>query len=155
MTVILCILIALFLNWWAGVFFPMLMVHILEKTGDFKRVGTITYLGLPVNVWRQVSRKSWYARKWERYFGCGLAFNIILRYDPGAVSEEVLDEGAVHELRHHWQNIILGALWFLLYGAFTVIFGYYKNPFEVDARNKVAKWIRKGRRPCFGGFRWV
>lgn len=128
----------------------------LVWSGDIQLEGWIWWRGwFPVARFRLISRKSWFARAWERWYGHALLGSMIHRDEKGDFDDWLVDETIVHELRHNVQQLILGLLFYALYGAQFVIqearrkSGYRDNWFEVNARAAASAWGKAGRKRIF------
>lgn len=147
---------AIVINWVGLAILSQLYVRILQITGDVKYEGTIWWRGFwPVQRFRLTSKRSWFARAWEGIYGHGLLGAMIHKDEKGAHDDAWVEKTIVHELRHHVQQVVLGAVFYLLYGLSFVIEvlrgnkGYWDNWFEKDARAAADRWVKRGRPRIF------
>ena len=112
--------------------------------------GWIIWRGFfPIARWRLISKKSWFARMWDRFYGHGLLGHIIHRDEPGKQDDKFVEITIVHEVRHTVQQLILGSIFYIIYGIDFLFNGYQNVWFEKDARNAAEKWVKKGRPRIF------
>jgi len=104
---------------------------------------------IPIARWRLISKKSWFAKLWDKFYGHGLFGHIIHRDEPGSRDDEFVEETIVHEIRHSIQQLILGCIFFIMYAINYLITGYHKVWFEKDARDATARWVNNGRPRIF------
>lgn len=110
---------------------------------------------IPVIVLRLVSTRSWYAKRWKRYYGQAGFLVFIFRRDH--VGDHLREQATyVHEMRHVQLLFVMGSLMWILYGVHylflltcTLDDPYVCNWFEMDARRAVDRWIKKGSLPLF------
>ena len=101
-----------------------------KVSGDFKYVCTLEICKrkIPVPVFVLVSEKSWYAQAWAKWGGMA-CFSIVL-ISTANPHVKLLR----HELQHVRQWFRWGTLFAVLYGFYHLRYGYWLNPFEVEAR---------------------
>jgi hypothetical protein len=124
-----------------------------EVSCDVSFEGWIFWRGwFPIARFRLISRYSWYAKLWEKFYGMGLFGVIIHRDQPGLQDDAYVEKTIVHELRHNLHGLVLGILQWVAYGlnaavlwAFTDMDPYRDVWFETDARRAADNWVRAGR----------
>lgn len=125
-------------------------------SGDIAFEGWVFWKFIPLARFRLISKRSWYARAWARFYGFALFTTIIHRDQIGEWDDAHVEVTLVHEVRHCQQNIILGCLHWVLYVLdfarlfiFTKHSPYYENWFERDARRYVMLWKKHGKPKLF------
>jgi hypothetical protein len=128
------LLVAAAVNWlgcWA--FSVLYALWLWRLSGDAEYFGVMRWRGFfPVLAFGIVSKKSWFGRIWKKFAGHGLLGAVLLRVSK--FDTQKAECVIAHELRHHEQQLALGFVFHVLYAVFHLIYGYEKNPFEVDAR---------------------
>ena len=121
-------------------------------SGDIKLEGWVLWAKVvPVARFRLISRRSWYARAWQGWYGFAMMLVIIHRDEKGALDDACVEKTIVHEMRHITQIMCLGLLHWVLYGAHTGYLMASGNPphafnwFECDARVYANRWDSAGR----------
>lgn len=144
------------INWLGCLAFSWLYCGVLVLTGDIRLEGWVWWRHLfPVARFRLVSRKSWFARAWARWYGHALLGCLIHRDEKGDFDDAYIEEVIVHELRHCVQQLVFGLTFYLLYGLHFVLLsarrknGYRDNWFERDARAAAFRWVEQGRQYIF------
>lgn len=127
-------------------------------SGDIKFEGWVRWrFFIPIARFRLISTKSWYAKLWAKFYGFGgLLLIMIHRDEAGEDDDEFVEETIVHEVRHVFQVLILGTMFWILFGIIFIIIKvftkknpYYNHPFEIDARAATQRWIDRGRPKIF------
>lgn len=124
---------------------------------DITYEGYILWRGFfPAFRFRLISTKSWYARAWDRWYGCAMFMLIIHKDKKGEQDDAQVEKTIVHELRHVVQELVFGILQWLTYGLdyvrlklFTDKDPYRDNVWERDARAAADRWEQKGRPRIF------
>ena len=157
MTTTTHVLIAIAINWPGCWLASWLYVGLLQATGDVTFEGWVFWRGwFPVGRFRQISKKSWFGRAWQRFYGHSMLGTLIHRDDPGAWDDDYVEKTIVHELSGHqvWQ-LALGLMFYLLYGFFSLVavlkggLAYEDNWLEAYARNVADRWVEQGRPRVF------
>ncbi|KKM97705.1 hypothetical protein LCGC14_1165230 [marine sediment metagenome] len=138
-------------NWIGSLLLTWLYVGTLLLTKDVSFEGWIFWRGwYPIARFRLISKHSWFAKIWSKFYGHALFGAIIHRDEEGPWDDLFVVDTIVHELRHCFQQL-LGLVFYLLYGLDYVRLvamgkdGYYNNWFERDARQAVRNWVDAGR----------
>jgi hypothetical protein len=115
-------------------------------TKDVKFEGWIFWRGFfPVARYRIISKLSWFGRAWSKWYGHGMLGCIIHRDEVGSYDDKLVEETIVHEIRHHVQQLVLGLIFYLVYGFDLLMNGYWDVWFEKDARRAEENWKKAGR----------
>lgn len=145
-------------NWYLFALGSWLYVLWLWKiSGDIKFEGWVRWrFIIPVARFRLISKKSWYAQLWQKFYGVGLFLAMIHRDEVGEYDDEHVEKTIVHEMRHVFIFLIGGLLSLVLYGLiflalklFTSKDPYWNHPYEVDARKTADRWEAQGRPRIF------
>jgi hypothetical protein len=129
--------IAPFILSWAYALWLWKFSHDMEFKG-WIRVGGI----FPVAKFRLISKKSWYAKLWQDWYGMGFMGIVLYRDEPGIYDDAFVKMTLIHEPRHCLQGYILGLLFWILYVVDLLLIyffiparhPYLDNWFERDAR---------------------
>lgn len=135
----------------------LFMGWLLYVSHDIKFEGIVWFWKVfPAYRFRLISRKSWYARAWEKFYGQAMFLSMIHRDELGPWDDPEVEETIVHELRHVVVLLVLGLLMWILYGldyvrlaVFTKRDPYAENFFERDAERSVQRWVYRGRPRIF------
>ncbi len=149
-------LVAIAINWPGCWLFSWIYVGILLRAGDVTFESWLRWGWFPVGRFRQISRKSWFGRVWQSFYGHSMLGVIIHRDEPGSSDDMYVEKTIVHELRGHQRvQIVLGLLFYLYYGAASVwakLRGgdwYQDNANEKYARRVADDWVKAGRPRVF------
>lgn len=89
-----------------------------------------------VVVWAVYHTRRGWSRLWSRgnrqWYGIALPFAVVLNASNRTPSD--VDRALRHELHHCDQWLALGSLFPVVYWFLWVVYGYERNPLEVDAR---------------------
>lgn len=151
MTVFYCMIVALLFNYVGGyiIFGTIswaytLWLWLLSKDISFE--GWVFWRGfIPIARFRLISKKSWFAKAWANWYGHALLGVIIHRDEQGTFDDNHVEKTIIHELRHNQQQLILGFMFYILYGIDYLLHGYYDVWFEKDARAAEEVWVSQGR----------
>ncbi len=150
------VLVGIAVNWIGCFALGWVYCSILIWSGDLRIEGWLFWGGwFPVARTRLISKKSWFARAWQKWYGQSWLGIIIHRDEKGAYDDKFVEETIVHEMWHNSQQLKLGLLFFVLYGGDFARLemigrsGYFDNWAEVGARRRTKRWIVAGRPPIY------
>ena len=140
-------------NWLGSLLFTWSYVGILLLTKDVSFESWIFWRGwYPIARFRVISKHSWFAKIWSKFYGHALFGAILHRDEKGPWDNLFVEDTIVHELVGHCiPQLILGLTFYLFYGLDYVRLtimgkdGYYYNWFERYARRVTQNWIDAGR----------
>lgn len=147
---------AIAINWLGCWLFSWIYVGILLRAGDVIFEGWIFWGWFPVGRFRQISRKSWFGRMWQWFYGHSMLGVIIHRDEPGSQDDLYVEGTIVHELLGHQRvQVVMGLTFYPYYGSLSVIAKakggdwYQDNGNEKYARRKKDEWVKAGRPRIF------
>lgn len=150
------ILVSVAINWVGCLALGWTYCGILILSGDLRIEGWLFWGGWwPVARTRLISKKSWFARAWQKWYGQSWLGVIIHRDEKGSYDDSFVELTIVHEMRHNLQQLILGLVFYVIYGIdflrLSIIgkSGYNDNWAEVDARKRAKRWVDEGRPPMY------
>jgi hypothetical protein len=153
------VLSVLYINW--GIPFVCSLLYVLwlrYVSRDIVFVSCMRAGVIPALRWRLVSKRSWYAKAWQDWYGVGLFCQIIHRDEADTDDDAYVAETIHHEMRHVLQWVILGLLFpvlYVLHFAWLLVVEslkaaperhpYLDNWFERDARRAAGQVVDVAR----------
>lgn len=120
---------------------------------DIKFEGWVTWRSIiKIARFRLISKHSWYAKLWDKWYGLSLFLIIVHRDEVGDHDDMFVEQMLIHELQHIIQLLSLGCLFWIIYvvhSAYLKVMTskdpYKYNLFEVAAVRAETKWMANGR----------